>query len=600
MNRAPESAEQLLMQARAAHELGQLQQAEQSYRQVIAIDPRQADAWLGMGLIARQAGASAAAVESLTRAVAFAPQSGEFRMHLAWTLQEQGRMADACGHWQIACTGRPQDPVCWESLGIALQAMGRSDEALAAYARADTLHPTLSLRAKQAALISPIIASSEAMLCERARMQQSLDRLDTAALPRIVDPIEAGLWTNFYLAYHGLPNRDLQQQTARTYLQICPALAHVAAHCRHPRRPGRIRVGLISQFFHNHSIGRTSKGLFAHLDREMFEVSAIFIAPKVDDDYSGFIIRNAEHHRVVPQQLDEARRQIGALELDILFYQDIGMEPFSYFLAYSRLAPIQCVSFGHPDTTGIPTMDWWVSNDLYEIDNADSHYSERLFRLRGLGSLAYYYRPQLPERPKSRLDHGLAAHDHLYICPQNLFKFHPDMDALLAAILHADPCGKLLLVQAKIAHWDRLLKQRFMASMPDVIDRIVFMPRMNTADYVNLIALSDVMLDTVHFNGMNTSLEAFSVGTPVVTLVGEFQRGRHTQAMYRRMGLDDAICHSAEDCIAMALRLGRDASARAALSERILSNNHVLFEDEAVVREFERFFQSCAAGETPT
>jgi protein O-GlcNAc transferase len=87
-------------------------------------------------------------------------------------------------------------------------------------------------------------------------------------LPRIADPIEAGLWTNFYLAYHGLPDRELQQQTARTYLQICPELAHVAAHCQPPRRPGRIRVGLISQFFYNHSIGRTSKGLFAHLDRE--------------------------------------------------------------------------------------------------------------------------------------------------------------------------------------------------------------------------------------------------------------------------------------------------------------------------------------------
>jgi protein O-GlcNAc transferase len=324
-------------------------------------------------------------------------------------------------------------------------------------------------------------------------------------------------------------------------------------------------------------------------------VSAIFIAPRIDDDYSRFIISNAEHHRIVPQQLDEARRQIGALELDILFYQDIGMEPFSYFLAYSRLAPVQCVSFGHPDTTGIPTMDWWVSNDLYETANADSHYSERLFRLRGLGSLAYYYRPQLPERPRSRADHGLGAEDHLYICPQNLFKFHPDMDALIAAILRADPCGKLLLVQAKIAHWDRLLKQRFMAGMPDVMDRIVFMPRMNTADYVNLIALSDVMLDTVHFNGMNTSLEAFAVGTPVVTLAGEFQRGRHTQAMYRRMGLDDAICRDAAQYVAMAVRLGTDAGARAEMSARILAWHHVLYEDMNVVREFERFFRFAVA-----
>ncbi len=583
------------MQARAAHEGGQLQQAEHFYRQVIAIDPRQADAWLGLGLIARSVGAREAAIETLTRAVTLAPQQGEFRMQLAWALQEHGRMADAAGHWQMACTVRPQDAVCWESLGIVLQAMGRGTDALNAYARAESLQPALALRAKRATLISPIVTSHEAMAAERARMAQSLAAVDDPDLPRIEDPIETGLWTNFYLAYHGLSNRELQQQSARAYLKLCPTLDYVAPHCTQPRCAGRIRIGLISQFFYNHSIGRTSKGLIAQLDRADFEVTAIFIAPGVDDDFSRFIRAQAEHSIEVPQQLAAARRQIEALQLDVLFYQDIGMEPFSYFLAYSRLAPVQCVSFGHPDTTGIATVDWWVSNDLYETEASDAHYSERMFRLQGLGSLAYYQKPQLPLQCKTRADHGFGAEDHLYLCPQNLFKFHPDMDALIAGILRADPRGRLVLIQAKIAHWDRLLKQRFATSMPDVVDRIVFLPRMATADYVNLIAFADVMLDTVHFNGMNTSLEAFAVGTPVVTLPGEFQRGRHTQAMYRRMGMDDAICLDAVQYVAMAVRLGTDAAARAELSARILAHHHVLYEDMQVVDEFERFFRFAVA-----
>jgi protein O-GlcNAc transferase len=588
-------AQRWLMQARAAHESEQLQQAGHLYRQVIAVDPRQADAWLGLGLIARSVGAREAAIETLTRAVTLAPQQGEFRMHLAWALQEHGRMADAAGHWQLACSTRPQDAVCFESLGIVLQAMGRSAESLAAYARAESLQPTLALRAKQAALISPIVVSREAMAAERERMAQALLVVDDPALPRIDDPIESGLWTNFYLAYHGLCDRDLQQLSAQAYRRLCPTLDHVAPHCALPRRPGRIRIGLISQFFYNHSIGRTSKGLIAQLDRADFEVTAIFIAPGVDDDFSGFIRAQAEHSIDVPQQLAAARRQIEALQLDILFYQDIGMEPFSYFLAYSRLAAVQCVSFGHPDTTGIATIDWWISNDLYETGAADAHYSERLFLLRGLGSLAYYQKPQLPLQRRTRADHGFGAEEHLYLCPQNLFKLHPDMDALIAGILRADPRGRLVLIQARIAHWDRLLKQRFAASMPDVVDRIVFLPRMATADYVNLIALADVMLDTVHFNGMNTSLEAFAVGTPVVTLPGEFQRGRHTQAMYRRMGLDDAICCDAAHYVAMAVRLGTDAGSRAAMSARILAQHHVLYQDINVVREFERFFRFAVA-----
>lgn len=585
----------LLMQARAAHERGQLRQAEQGYRQVIAIDPRQADAWLGLGLIAQVCGAHESAIQALTRAVTLAPQQGEFRMRLAWALQEQGRLADAAGHWQLACSASPRDALCWESLGIVLQALGRSAEALSAYTRAESLHPSLGLRAKQACLISPIIASCEAMLAERGRMAQALATVDDAALARVADPIEAGLWTNFYLAYHGFSNRELQQQTAHTYLRLCPTLAYVAPHCRQVRRGGRIRVGLISRFFCNHSIGRTSKGLIAQLNRDDFEVTTIFIGPAVEDEVSRFIRAQAEHAIDVPQHLVAARRQIETLELDILFYQDIGMEPFSYFLAYSRLAPVQCVSFGHPDTTGIPTIDWWVSNDLYETESADAHYSERLFRLRGLGSLAYYDRPEPSAQCKSSADHGFGNEDHLYICPQNLFKFHPDMDALIAGILRTDPRARLVLIQAKIPHWDRLLLQRFALSMADVADRIVMLPRMHTVDYVHLISLCHVMLDTVHFNGMNTSLEAFAVGTPVVTWAGEFQRGRHTQAMYRRMGLDDAICHDAAQYVAMAVRLGTDARARAELSARILAENHVLYQDMKVVAEFERFFRFAVA-----
>ncbi len=136
-------------------------------------------------------------------------------------------------------------------------------------------------------------------------------------------------------------------------------------------------------------------------------MTAIFVAPVIDDDYSRFIRQHAERSVVVPEDLAAARRLIEALELDVLFYQDIGMEPFSYWLAFSRLAPVQCVSFGHPDTTGIPTMDYFISNDLYETPAAQTHYSERLFLLHDLGSLAYYYRPPAPQPSKPRAAFGL-------------------------------------------------------------------------------------------------------------------------------------------------------------------------------------------------
>jgi predicted O-linked N-acetylglucosamine transferase (SPINDLY family) len=103
------------------------------------------------------------------------------------------------------------------------------------------------------------------------------------------------------------------------------------------------------------------------------------------------------------------------------------------------------------------------------------------------------------------------------------------------------------------------------------------------------------MLDTVHFNGMNTSLQSLSVGTPVVTWPGKFQRGRHTQAMYHKMGLTDCIAHSARHYVELAVRLATDSAYRRTIHQEIVRRNGVLFEDIQVVREFERFFREAVA-----
>jgi predicted O-linked N-acetylglucosamine transferase (SPINDLY family) len=484
--------------------------------------------------------------------------------------------------------------VAWECQGIAEQAAGRMDEAVRAYERAIEIEPTPARRVKLATAISPIPASREAIAAERARMSEVLDELlESPGAPLAADPFEARLWTNFYLAYHAENDRELQQKTAAVYRRICPVLAYTAPHCAQPCASGnRIRVGLISQHLRSHSIGRTSRGLFAQLSRERFEVIAIFAAPVVDDDVSRAIRRDAEHTLVVPRDLRRAQELIAARQLDILFYQDIGMEPFTYFLSHARLAPVQCVSFGHPDTTGVASVDYFISNDLYEPPQAQSHYSETLFLVRNLGTLAYYYRPALRQPPKPRAAFGLPADRPLYLCPQNLFKVHPDMDDLIADILRRDSQGIVALVEGRVRGWSRLLRARWQRSMPDVQQRIVFVPRLREDDYLNLISVADVMLDTVHFNGMNTSLEAFAVGTPVVTLPGAFQRGRHTQAMYRRMGLEDLVARDANGYVEMAINLANNADYRAQVSGRIAERSPVLYEDAQVVREFERFFEA--------
>lgn len=587
---------QLLYEAEQAHRANRLQEARSLFQKVLETDPLQPYAWRGLAMLAWHGGALDTALPILAKAVGLAPDVAVFRWQFGCALQERQRFGAAEEQFRAACRLRPDVAQYWEDLGIVQQALGETGHAAHAYRRAYELQPSLSRRLKQVTLVSPIAASRDAIIAERQQFQVAMDALLTDPPQREADPTHMALWPNFHLAYHGENNRTLQTKAATVYRHLFPSLDYVAARCRTSRRAVRkIRVGLISQFFYNHSIGRTSRGLFAQLSREQLDVTAIFIAPAVDDQFSRFVRQHAQHSVDVPRDLGSARSLIEAQELDVLFYQDIGMDPFSYFLAFSRLAPVQCVSFGHPDTTGIPTIDYFISNDLYETPGAQAHYSERLYLLHNLGSLAYYYRPEQALPQKNRSHFGLSDDEHLYVCPQNLFKFHPDMDELIAGILRRDARGKLVLISGRIDHWTDLLKRRWRESAPDVMNRITFLPRMDSLDYVNLIAVSDVMLDTLHFNGMNTSLDAFAVGTPIVTWPRALQRGRHTQAMYQKMGLTECIVDNAQAYIDQAVRLANDAGYRTAMKGEILKRNSALFEDIRVVREFERFFQETAS-----
>ncbi len=280
---------------------------------------------------------------------------------------------------------------------------------------------------------------------------------------------------------------------------------------------------------------------------------------------------------VLPPSLESARSRIAALELDVLVYTDIGMEPLTYFLAFARLAPLQCVLGGHPDTIGIPAIDLFVSSDLQEPADAEDHYSEKPIRLPGAPT--YYDRPALPSPLKPRAAFGLPETGAIYFCAQTLIKVHPTMDALFAGILEGDPEGLLILPEGYNPRLAKHLKARFARSLGPLAERVCFLPAMSPLDFMNVMALADVSLDTRPFGGGNTSWQAIAAGTPIVTWPGRFLRGRYTQALYRLAGVEDTVVDSAEAYVAMALRLARDREFRSKVQARIADGADRIFAD---------------------
>ncbi|EWY35657.1 hypothetical protein N825_05190, partial [Skermanella stibiiresistens SB22] len=412
------------------------------------------------------------------------------------------------------------------------------------------------------ALALPIIPESLEHITEtRERMLDAVTRL-TGRGVRLDDPLAQVGQTCFYLAYHAACDRELQRAVARLYETACPGLLQDRADP--PARPdGRRRVGLVSQYWHQHTIAKLNQGLVRGLDRRRLHVT-LFTTPHAGDAMRAALAAAADRVVELPLDLAAARDRVAAERLDVLYYPDIGMSALTYFLAFARLAPLQCVGWGHPDTTGIANLDRFLSCDAMEPDDAGDHYTETLVRLPG--PTIHYARPALPARLKPRSAFGLPDDAHVHVCPQSLFKIHPDFDRVLVELLRRDPKALVALLSGRDRNLDELLRRRIARAGPDVVSRLRFLRQMPLPDFLSLVAVSDVMLDPLHYSGGNTSLEALALGTPIVTWPGRFMRGRHTHGFHRLMELDDCVARDHDHYVDIAHALANDPARRAHVS----------------------------------
>jgi predicted O-linked N-acetylglucosamine transferase (SPINDLY family) len=602
---------------------GRIGEAVACYRLALSLRPDSLEFQNNLGTALVDMGQAKEAVVLLQQVLARNPSSRETRLNLANAWRAAGQIEEAIACLQQVLHEQPDFALAHNNLGNCWKEKGDIEQALACYLRATKLSPDLAeahvnlalvlqnegdvgralahyesalkcaashrLRIQHATLLPPIYSSMDDLLQWRQRLKSHVAELVKDGVT--VDPAQELCETTFYLPYQGFDDREIQQQISRLHCSSCNS--HFADHRGRRCASGKIRVGVISRYFYNHTIGRLTRGLIAKLSRGQFEVTVISAA-RHEDEISRFIRDAADRYVVISDRIPAARRAIAELDLDILLFTDIGMDPITYSLAHSRLAGVQCVTWGHPITTGLSTIDYFISSRLFETDEADRHYTERLVRLDSPG--VYYYRPKLASVAAARSEFGLPDDRNLYGCPQSLFKLHPEFDPIVGEILRRDPRGEVILLSGVRPNWNRLILERFAKSFPDVVDRVRFLPRQSYDGFIRLQSVFDVLLDPLHYSGGNTSFEAFACGTPIVTLPSAFLRGRITRGLYQRMNLTDCVVASPEDYVLKAVRLATDEAYRTDVRERIMANSGLLFEDHQSLHEFERFFQTLARG----
>jgi CRISPR-associated protein Csy1 len=545
-------------------------------------------------------GDSVEAVAALERATRIAPNDAQLWRalgHLHGELAQPGKAHDAL---ERAAALEPRSAEIAALQVVAKQETGDDRGALQVLARASRTHPEdLRIAVAQHLYLPQVHANAAEIARWRSRYRGGLDALtrETGRWVSRAGQVFRLEWSNFFLAYHGEDDRALQRGYSRFLASLARAAAPALLEPLPARRNrDRVRVGFLGNVFRDCTAGHYFERWITGLDARRFERFVYHAAPS-SDEVTSRIAGGVERFFDVRLDVRATAELVRSHELDVLVYPEVGMSALTYVLAALRLAPVQCAAWGHPVTTGSDAIDAYLTCTAMEPPGAERHYTERLIGLPGIG--VDYAMPQ-PPAAGSGSRWGLPERSRLYACPQSLFKIHPDMDALFAKILAADPEGVLLLFQAPVRALTERMAERLRRALAQQgvppRGQVKFLPRMPGAQFRQALAGADVVLDTLRWSGGSTSLDAFAAGVPVVACRGEFMRGRQAAAMLSLLGLDELVAGDVDEYVALALQAAADRPRNAGLREIIRERRSALFGRADVLAPFQDALERLATG----
>ena len=380
----------------------------------------------------------------------------------------------------------------------------------------------------------------------------------------------------FHLAYGGENDAALQS----LYGGLLARAAADAGPCPPPRSRGtdRLRIAIVAGFFRDHPVwnvlldGWTRRCRDAAIETIGFHTGA--------GNYARTSATANQLTRLVtgPRPKTDWAALLRDTEPDAILYPEIGMDPIVPFLAVQRLAPLQLAAWGHPTTTGLPTIDRVLGSEAMEPPDAERHYTETLVRLPGLGFV-----PAVPPAP-ARLRREGDPDETLFWCGQHLAKYRPRHDDLFPRIACVLPSARFLFVSRPVgqiaeAVFRRRLARAFAAHGLTADLHCRFLPYRDADRYRAALAASDVFLDTIGWSGLTTTLDAIACGVPIVTLESGLMRGRQSAALLRRIGIAGGIDQTEDGFVARAIALGKDRDERAHYTDLIVTGRFCLAEE---------------------
>ncbi len=554
---------QALKTALAHHQSGRLAEAEAIYRQVLAVDPQQADALHLLGLIAQHVGHHDDAVELIRQAITINPQAAVFHCNLGISLDKLKRREEALVAYGRAIALKRDYPKALANMGIVLKALGRLEEAVVAYQEAIRIQPD----------IAETFGNLGNALKDKGEPEEAIAAC-RQAISLKPDFIEAHSSLVFFLNYQSCWDAQaiLREHRQWAAQHAEPLRKFIEPHRNERSTARRLRVGYVSPDFETHPVAFFVEGLLAN--HAPAEVEVYCYADITNPDaITARLEKYAGKWRRITGMVDS--RVAGLVRedgIDILV--DLaGHTDRNRLLVFARKpAPVQVSWLGYPNTTGLETMDCRLTDAFADPPGTTENlHTERLIRLRGC---AWCYRPP-EDAPPVGAPPVLEAGRITFGCFNAMPKINGPLLELWSRILHSVPGSRLLLKNGALR--DPSVQQRVRAVLEGTgiaPERVELMGHVSgMANHLAAYGRVDIALDSHPYHGTTTTCESLWMGVPVIAQAGKTHVSRVGVSLLCNVGLPELVAASQEEYVRITTELAGDltrlAQLRSTLRERM-------------------------------
>ena len=574
---------------------GDLHNAEVSTRKAIEINPAFLEAHSNLGIILRDLGDLRGAEVSTLKAIEIYPFSSEVHSNMGNILSDLGKFQEAEFYYRKAIEIKPDDPNAHINLGGIYKVLGNFNKAFETYVKGCSISPRNSTLFTAVNLFfQDIYEDTEQIHKARSRYSSGIKKIERN-IPKLDTPRNNLDTDMFWLAYQNMKNdKEILVTLGRT-MQALYKIGETdlkQSYTRRESKNDKLCIGICSDFLCSHTIGKLYKGIIQAFKQSEINVTILRGPGAKSDDFSRKIDSYSWKSIRLPLLTKEAVKMIKNEIFDALFYPDIGMSSYTYSLALHRLAPVQVTSWGHPNTTGLNTIDYFISSELIEPINAQALYKEQLIELRKLPCI--YAKPNSESRRDLLKTFHLPCDKTLIGIPQSLFKFHPDYDDVLEKISEKLPDMNYVIIEGRSKSQTERLKKRWKTTAPNVLKKTIFLERMSLEDYLSLLDTVDLLLDPIYFGSGNSFYEAMAFGTPFITMPGNYMRCRIVAGAYKQMKLKNApVASNIQEYIDLAIKLTKNSELRIQIKEESkIAAQQYLFNDKEAANEIIEFLCS--------